>query len=189
VRVCAFILVPLLLAACGGSPRTDFHTLVPVPAGQPTHGPAEAGSPIEVGRVDLPGILDRQWLVTRGPGTSIEVSDQHRWAAPLDELIRRALTADLRDRLGDSEVLAPGDPPPPGGARTLALNVQQFSGDSAGQVMLKADWIIGGPGPGRPAQAHHVDLRLDAGSANPDAVTAAMSQAVGKLADAIAAQV
>ena len=188
MRQRAFILFPVLLAACGGSPKTEFHTLISVPAGQPTHAPAEAGSPIEVGRVDLPGILDRQWLVTRGPGTSVEVSDQHRWAAPLDELIRRALTSDLRDRLGDSEVLAPGDPPPPGGVRTLALNVQQFSGDGAGQIVLEADWIIGGPGPGHLVRAHHVALRFDAGSANPDAVTAAMSQAVGKLADAIAAQ-
>ena len=140
-------------------------------------------------RCGLPGTLDRQSLVMRGPGTRPwRFSDADRWAAPLDELVRRALTADLRDRLGDAQVLAPGDPPPPGGVRTLVLNVQQFSGDSRGEVTLAADWAVAGPGQRGGTRSHHVVVRVNAGSASPDAVTAAMSQAVGRLADDIAAR-
>lgn len=183
------VLAPMLLLAACGSPATHFHTLVPVPADQAAQVPAAMGSPIQVGNVVLPGTLDRLSLVTRGLGTTVTVSDEDRWAAPLDGLIRRALTRDLRDRLGVSKVLAPGDPPPPGGVRTLALNVQQFSGDGTGQVVLEADWLLGGHGQGGPTQTHHVGLRIDAGSASPDAITSAMSQAVAKLADAIVEQV
>jgi uncharacterized protein len=183
------VLLPvLLLVACGGSPKTRFHTLVPMPAGQGTHVAAKAGKPIQVGNVALPSTLDRLSLVTRGRGTTLDVSDQDRWAAPLDELVRRALTSDLRDRLGTSLVLAPGDPQPPEGVRSLALNVQQFSSDSTGQVVLNADWTVGDRNSGKTVQSHHVALRVKSGSASPDAITAGMSQAVAQLADAIAGE-
>jgi uncharacterized lipoprotein YmbA len=124
--------------------------------------------------------------VTRGRGTDIEVSDQDRWAAPLDELMQRALTADLRDRLGVQSVLAPGDPAPPGGVRVLAVNVERFSGDATGEVELEADYAISNSRPG--SRSHHFMVRVNAGSARPDAITAAMSQAVGRLADDIASR-
>jgi uncharacterized protein len=177
----------LLLTGCGSSPKTHFHTLVTVPPQQGSVAPDASGKPIQIGDVNLPGTLDRQSLVMRGGGTTVEVLDPDRWAAPLDELMRRTLTEDLRERLGDAQVLAPGDPAPPGGVRTLVLNVQEFSGDSHGDVTLEADWAIGSPNQ-RGTQSHHLTVRVKAGSASPDAVTAAMSQAVGRLADDIAAR-
>ena len=144
--------------------------------------------PIQVGDVALPGTLDRHSLVTRGPGTTLNVSDQDRWAAPLDELIRRAMTSDLRDRLGIERVLAPGDPRPRGAVLVVALNIQRFSGDSTGDVVLETDWTIGKTTPGSAIQTHHARLHVKAGSDTPDAITAAMSQALGQLADTIAAQ-
>ncbi|PPQ30151.1 PqiC family protein [Rhodopila globiformis] len=184
------LLLPILvLSACGGSPKTHFHTLVTEP---PQHGSVasdRSGPPIQVGDVDLPGALDRQALVMRGPGTTVNVLSVDRWVAPLDGLMRHTLTDDLRQRLGDAQVLAPGDPTPPGGVRTLVVNVQEFSGDSQGEVRLVADWAIGRPDQRGGTRSHHVDVRVNAGSANPDAVTAAMSQAVGRLADDIAARV
>ncbi|HEY8290806.1 MAG TPA: PqiC family protein [Acetobacteraceae bacterium] len=176
----------LILAACGRSPTTHFYTLVPEPAAQTIH-PAAAGPPVQVGRVMLPGELDRLSIVTRGPGAQVDVSGQDRWVAPLDELVQRALTEDLRERLGGSRVLAPGDRQPPGGVLTLALNVQQFSADRSGQVILDADWMLVGGRSRKPASNHHVTLHVDAGSGRSDAVAAAMSRALGQLADRIAA--
>lgn len=177
----------LLLSACGGSPKTHFHTLVTDPTGQAHHIPVRGDDPIEVGHVTLPGSLDRLWLVTRGQGTNIEISDRDRWVAPLDELIQRALTADLRNRIGVPFVVAPGDPAPPGGVRVLALNIEQFSGDTAGQVVLEADWVFRASGRRIPGESHHAVIRVDAGSGRPEAITAAMSLAIAKLADQIAA--
>lgn len=177
----------LLLTACG-SPKTHFHVLVPVSPRQAAT-PVPAGRPIEVGHVELPGTLDRQSMVIRGQGTDIEVSDQDRWAAPLDELTRRALTADLRSRLGVAVVLAPGDPAPPGGVGVVALNFQQFSGDSTGRVTLEADWTLQRPDGHAPQRTRHVDLHVTAASGGPDAIAGAMSQALGQLADDIAAHV
>jgi uncharacterized lipoprotein YmbA len=80
------------------------------------------------------------------------VSDQDRWAAPLDDLVRRAVTSDLRELLPPGRVLAEGDPMPPGG-RTLVLNVQQFMADESGTVALEADWSL--QQSGKPAVTRH----------------------------------
>jgi uncharacterized lipoprotein YmbA len=187
-RALVVLLPLLLLVGCGSSPKTHFHTLVPEPPAQGASPMPGTGLPIQIGDVNLPGTLDRQSLVTRGPGTTLNVSDQDRWAAPLDELIRRALTSDLRDRLGVERVLAPGDARPPGGVLVVALNIQRFSGDSAGDVVLDTDWTIGKTTPDGALQTHHALLRVKAASGSPDAITAAMSQALGQLADEIAAR-
>jgi uncharacterized lipoprotein YmbA len=188
----AWLIPLLLLTACGSSPKTHFYTLVPVPPAQTGQAGAKSGStaagpPVQVGHVALPGTLDRLSVVTRGAGARIEVSDQDRWAAPLDELVRRALTADLRDRLGAGRVLAPGEPAPPGGVRTVAVTVQQFIGDASGHVVLTADWTVATCNARTPGPNPHAALEVDAGSANADSVAAAMSHALGQFADQIAA--
>lgn len=184
------VAVALALAGCGGSPKTHFYTLVPEAAAH-QNPPASHAPPLQVGRVALPGTLDRAAMVTLGPGTAVSVSDQDRWSAPLNELVRRTLTADLRQRLGDTNVLDPGDPAPPHGVRMVVLNVQQFGADSAGQVVLTADWtvarLVGGK---QTAQAPHtVTLHASAGSTHGAAVSAAMSKVLGELADRIAGSV
>ncbi len=173
------------LVGCGGGPKTQFYTLVPEgPAAQAD--PPWHGRSLKVGHVELPADLDRASLVTLGPGPAMSVSDQDRWAAPLDELAQRALTEDLRARLGDAAVLAPADPVPPGGVRTVVLAVQRFSGDSAGQVILAADWAVANGNPPKPGPLHHVRIVEDAGSTQGSAVAAAMSRALGRLADQVA---
>ena len=180
------VLAALLgLAGCGGGPRTQFYTLVPEgPA--PHADPAWHGRPLKVAQVELPADLDRASFVTLGPGPAVSVSDQDRWAAPLDELVRRTLTQDLRGRLGDAAVLAPADPVPPSGVRTVVLAVQRFSGDNAGQVVLAADWAVANGNPPKPGPLHHVRIVEDAGSTQGGAVAAAMSRALGRLADEVA---
>ena len=173
----------LLLAACGSSPKTQFFTLTPVP---PQSGKATAsGPPLQVGHIALPGELDREALVTRGAGNEVQVASQQHWVAPLNELVQRALSDDLRDRLGAGRVLAPGDPAPPG-TRTVAVNVQQFSGDASGQVTLRADWAVATGNPPKPGAIHPTVLHEAAGSPAPGDIAAAMSRAVGQLADQIA---
>jgi uncharacterized protein len=178
------LLLGLLLVSCGSSPKTHFYTLDAVPPGQATARPAHISQPIQVGHVDLPGTLDRLPVVTRASGDRLNVSDQDRWAAPLDELIRRALTQDLRKRLSPGDVLAPGDPSPPN-ARTLTLNVQQFMVNESGQVEFDVDWAL--QQNGKPGTTRHEMIQTDAGSQNGEAVAAAMSRAVGELADRISA--
>jgi uncharacterized protein len=179
----AILALALILAGCGGSPKTNFYTLDPVP-GARADLPHHRESPIIVGHVDLPAELDRQSLVTHGPGSTIDVSDQNRWAAPLDELIRRAFTSDLRTRLPSYTVLAPGDPTPKG-IRTLDLNVRRFMADEAGRVTLEADWSVQDHGASVAPNRARVEINADGTSGG--AISTAMSQALGRLADQVAA--
>jgi uncharacterized protein len=175
-------LLVLALVACGSSPKTRFFALDAVTA-QSTSSQASFSAPIEVGHVDLPGELDRLSMVRRGAGNRVEVSDQDRWAAPLDELVRRALTADLRARLPQAHVLAAGDPAPPG-TRTLTLNVQQFMASDAGHVVLDADWNLQRSGERPHVRHERIETPLE--GQDGEAVAAAMSRALAELADRIA---
>lgn len=181
MRWLAIVVMLIGLAGCG-SPKTHFYTLVPMPPVL-RDSADPSGPPLQVARVELPGDLDRASLVTLGPGPEVSVSDQNRWAAPLDGMVREVLTADLRSRLGETHVLAPADPVPPGGVRTVVLAVERFSGDSAGQVVLAADWGLSIGNPPKPGRMHHVRIVENAGSTQGAPVVAAMSRALARLAD------
>ncbi len=186
-RLCAIlvgaILVPIALAACGSSPPTHFYTLDPVPPDRPRV--ALAGPPIEVGRVLLPPDLDRLSIVTRAAPDRLDVSGEDRWAAPLDGMVQRVLAADLAARLPQSQVLAPGDPAPPGGVRTVTVNARRFDSDAAGKVTLDAGWALLSGTPPMPVRRGHetITVQASAPAAGPEA--AAMSRALAELADRI----
>lgn len=178
------LVLAVAMTACGGSPKTHFYTLDAVPAAQPAEHAARSDVPVTVGRVELPGTLDRLSIVTRGDRNQVAVSDQDRWAAPLDELVRRALTDDLRMRLPPDSVLAPGDSAP-NGTRSVALNVQHFMADQSGRVDLDADWTV--QRRDKPGTPQHAAIQVNASGQGGGATAAAMSQALGELADRIAA--
>jgi hypothetical protein len=180
----SILLLAFALTACGSSPKTQFYTLDAAPEkGAIRHGPVP--TPIEVGHVNLPSTLDRQSMVRQESGERLYISDQERWAAPLDELTRRVLTEDLRDRLPPGSVLAPGDATPPQ-IRTLLLNVQRFMADPAGRVALETDWTL--QQPRNPAMPRHESILVPMKGSDGEAVAEAMSRALGELADRVVAE-
>jgi uncharacterized lipoprotein YmbA len=179
------MLFALLIVGCGSSPPAQFYTLTSVPA---TSRVAVFGKalPLTVGRVELPGDLEREAVVTRIGANRLNVSDQDRWGGPFDEMIQRVLASDLGSRLPSGMVLAPGDPVPPSGVRTVRVNVRQFIGDAAGHVVLDVDWsLLAGKQP-VPVLIRHETLTADAGSSRATAIVAAMSRLLGELSDRIA---
>lgn len=175
----------LLLVGCGSSPPTQFYTLNSVPAASRVSVFGKA-LPLAVGRVELPGDLDREAVVTRIGANRLNVSDQDRWGGPLYEMIQRVLTSDLGSRLPSGMVLASGDPVPPRGVRTITVNVRQFIGDATGHVVLDVDWSLLAGKPAEPVLIRHETLTADAGSGRVSAIVAAMSRLVGELSDRIA---
>ncbi len=172
-----------LLAACGGSPPTRFYTLEPT--GAPSSGIVQTKGAVAVGQITLPAELDRISFVTRVGANRVSVSDQDRWAAPLDGMIRRVLATDLSRRLPAGSVVAPGDPVPPG-ARSVTLAIRNFIGDASGHVVLDADWAVS-QSKSHPAIIHRETITREAGSGDAGATAAAMSQALGVLSERIAA--
>jgi len=186
-----FLVLPLLLAvsACGSSPPSKFFTLDAVPAASAEPPHTSSRTRIQVADVTIPADLDRTSFVTRTSANQINVSDQDRWASPLDGQIRRALSQDLSSRLPPGTVLAPGDPTPPGGVETVSLNVLQFIGTSTGDVTVEADWALIPPKSKAARVRRHESIRLHASDGKAAPITATLSRALGMIADHIAAAI
>ncbi|WP_020561872.1 PqiC family protein [Methylosarcina fibrata] len=85
----------LAVAACASTPPTRFYILEPLTASGTASVNQEPERIIGVGPVTLAALLERKQLVIRDPEGSIEISEQHQWAAPLRDNILQTLTENL----------------------------------------------------------------------------------------------
>ena len=82
------ILVCALLTACSSTPPVRYYTLGPLNPASPAIG---SGPGLVVGPVGVPATIDRLLIVRQVDGARADVSDGHRWAAPLKTEIARRL--------------------------------------------------------------------------------------------------
>jgi hypothetical protein len=185
MRLCV-ALTALILAGCGASDHSRFYVLTEHPALVARATAAAPTTTIALGAISLPAALDRPQMARRLNSDEISYSEYNRWAGPLDDMLRRVLSADLDGRLPLGTILIDNNPTSPA-SLTIAVDVLRFDADAAGQVTLKARWqmldrsgslvvnprdaMIVKPGSGRDAEA----------------VAATMSGAVADLATQIAA--
>lgn len=194
------VALALGLAAClGRSPAAQLYTLRPV--APPAEASAASGPALAVGRVRLPGYLERDEIVTRAEGERIEVHGFHRWADGLDAELGRVLALALGQHLGSGRVsAAPGEPAWPVAAR-IAVSLDRLDGRLGEAVTLEGHFSVlaarardlaGADGEGagsRLLAAERVELREPVRGHTMDALVAAHSRVVGALAREIAAAV
>jgi uncharacterized lipoprotein YmbA len=174
----------ILLAGCGASPPSKFYVLTadPVP---PRAAATATGNTVALGRITLPGALDRPQIARRRGANEIVFSEEERWAGPLDDMMRRVLADDLAARLPAGVMLVESSARPPPGV-TIALDVSRFDADESGAVTLTAHWAALGPN-GAPLGAPRESTIVEPGSGNgATAVAATMSRAVAAVAARIA---
>ena len=172
------MLFTLGLAGCAGQ-RTTYLAL------SPTSGPTfhARGPAIAVAHVPMPPTIDRIYLTTEtGPNTRA-VSRRARWTAPLAGQAQAILARDLARRLPERHVTMPGDPVPHA-AVMVHVGVTEFM-PHPGHVVLAADWR--GVRAGKAVAAGRVRIVEHCGT-KPAAEAHAMSVALGRLADRIAAR-
>ena len=163
-----------LVACASTSPPMRFYTLSPL-----GNEGASASTPpaIRVVRVTLPGEIDRAELVRRIDSNRVQLAEDDRWAAPLDELIRRTLSADLQSRVPAGA----GDPD------QLSVEIEEFIGGADCAVILRAAWSL------KPSTATaqlirgYETLRVEpTGTCEVSALPAAMSRALAELSNRVA---
>lgn len=181
----------LLLAACAGPTQpTSFYTLTPV--GEPAGAGARAKRALVVGLgpVTLPQYLDRPDIVTREGENEMRLADFQKWAEPMEPMLTRVLAEDLYRLLGARDVVALPQRREVALDRTVEVDVLRFDADRAGRVTLDARWRVY-DGAGEKELAGGRSIIAEAGAPVPgyDAIVAAMSRAVGRLAREIAAAV
>ncbi len=174
-RAWALLVLGVCLASCAStSPPMRFYTLSVV-GGES----ANANGPlsIRVARVTLPGEIDRAELVQRVDANRLQLADNDRWAAPLGEMVRRALSDDLRSRAPASS----GDPD------SLSVEIEEFIGDANCAVSLRAGWSLTRAGADQPATRGYETIRVDSQRAcSVGALPEAMSRALAQLSTRIA---
>jgi len=184
--IAPLIAVLALVGACSSSPPTHFYTL--------SDTAPEATAPAGVGWVrivnlTIPGELDRPELVRRIGPNQLSIAGLDRWAAPLDETIRRALSDDIARRV---------PAPAPGQQYSVSVEIREFYGDSTCNVSLRAGWTLkpSHPEGARSANAAPVnpvptneEIQVPSSGSCPATLAATMSVALGQLSDRIIAGV
>jgi uncharacterized lipoprotein YmbA len=178
-RVMPVLAALILLGACGSSPPARFYTLSDT---SPQAIPASGVGSIIINSVTIPGEIDRPEIVRLLGSNRLSISGQDRWAAPLDETIRRVLTDDIARRV---------PAPVPGREHSVSVDIREFYGDGACNVTLRAVWRLKQSG-GQPAGAAEPvteDIRVPSGGVCPGTLPQTMSTALGQLSDRIIAAV
>ena len=185
------VTVALSLAACGAlSPRPDFSkfytlTAIALP-GTTTTKDSDIPVSLGVGPITLPGYLDRQEIVTRVSPNRIDLSENDRWAEPLETNFTRVLGQNLSVLLHtDRLVFFPWEfnrrP-----NYQVTVEVLRFEANAGGNVQLSARWTILDTGKKIPLQAGESNLTRQPASASTDAFVAALSEVLGELSREIA---
>ena len=189
MRGVALVSVVVLLAGAGclgSSPASRFYTLSTLsPREGQGGGGGGASVRIRVAPVTVPEGADRPQLVRRTGENSVVVEEFDRWVEPLDALLRNTLVQNLGALLPQAQVL--GDAVPGLAAdRTVVVAVNRL--DLSGQVALDAVWFVLPAGADQPEKTHRTRLTESAGSGAPAEVAPALSRAMEKLSQEIAAE-
>ncbi len=184
------VLLPIVTSACSVlKPVKDSSVnqlLDPVVPERRISGSKPA---VAIARPALPGYLDRQQLVSRGGGGELRMNPNHVWAEPLASGISRVtahnlarLTNSLNIQPVESFITVDYD-------RLLEIRISRFEPDGSGMLVLECTWKLQ-PVSGRLAETRSFSARVevvrpeDGGS--PAGQTAAMNEALGRLAREIA---
>ena len=170
----------LLVAGCGflKRPPNQFYSLDTIAAPAPLA--SVGGVPIGIDGIELPPGFDRRGIVVRGADHKFEVRGTHQWASSLEEMVIHTLAFDLAGRLPAGMVVLPGQAKP-AAMRSLYVTFEDLAPGPDGVFVLDARWTLGD-------MAGHERITVNTAMESP-AIAAAMSQALGMLADRVVARV
>lgn len=143
-RLALPLVLALALTACGSTPVVRYHTLV-----APAHDPAASSAVpapfvIEVLPVGIPAQVDQTQLVVREGASGMVLLESERWAAPLGDEFRAALSADLSRRLATQDIAGLARPADKA-IFQIRVQVRRFDAWLSRQVQLDADWSLANP--------------------------------------------
>jgi uncharacterized lipoprotein YmbA len=170
----------LLLASCA-SPNPSLYTLDVPP------GPVRRGGPrvIELRSVGLARYLERSQIVRSSENFRLDVLSNDWWGEPLDAMIGRTLSRALAQRLPGSAIYLESGAISAEPDATVQVNIERLDQDASGAVRLSAQFAI----VRRTTETRAVQIQVPTRGATTDDLVAAMSEAIGQLADRIAGSV
>jgi uncharacterized lipoprotein YmbA len=97
---------------------------------------------IGLGPINFPGYLKRREIVTRLGGGELKLSDNKRWAEPLDANFQRVLSQDLGNQLRTQQIVLFPWYGRPDIDYQVEIQVHRFDTDTDNRSHLNARWII-----------------------------------------------
>ncbi len=175
----------LILAGCGSSPPTHFYTVDTLP---PQAELVYAGPPVRVDQVKIPSVLDRPEIVSEYAAGQLKVDDFNHWGAPLGQLLRASLAADLAAR---TPSVVPAEGPKPAGTIGLSVDILAV-GTGADGMTMDVVWTETRPAADPSAKpvsvAHTTRLSAPVTAATPSGYAAGLSRMMAELADRMVAE-
>jgi uncharacterized lipoprotein YmbA len=163
-----------------------YYTLSEVP-GTARLDAAANTTPVRLDRVTIPTELDRAQIVRRIDATRLQIVENDRWAAPLDDTVRRVLSNELATRLPPNLIADPYEPSIGEKRQSLSVDVQEFYGDTACAVTLRAAWVLRSTDTQSSRGTEDIEIPSSGGCTGAASLPMAMSQALARLSDRIAA--
>jgi uncharacterized lipoprotein YmbA len=188
-----YAITSLFLAGCGTlAPRPDpskFFTLSSLPQSEADFNKSRRSAEmisLGIGPMKFPGYLDRQEIVFRSTQNRFDVSENDRWAEPLDENFARVLAQNLSLLLGSERITS--YPWPSNGKPHYQVDIEvlNFEVNAAREAQLTARWTVID---GRAKTALNLKVTRVVRAAKEksmDGSVAALSEAVGDLSREIA---
>ncbi len=177
-RRVALLALATLPASCS-SPNPTLYVLAPVP------GPTHAGAPkvVQLRAIATAHYLERSQIVRSSEGYRMDVLSNEWWGEPLDSMMSRILVQELNQRLPGSTVYGDSGAISTPSDATVEINLQRLDLNRDGLVLLAAQIAVDG----KRAASRGVTLTVRPADATTQALVAAMSAALGQMADAVAA--
>lgn len=176
----------LTLAACGASPPVRYHTLTG--AAPATEVSARGGATllVEVLPIAIPERINREEIVFAGAGSTLELRDSERWAAPLADEFRQAIDDALWRRLRAADIYVA--PVPPGGSvpqYRLAVRIERLDAVPGRIAVVEGSWTARRLPQGKSAVCR-AGFAATPAAATTEASVAALAAGTARLADAVA---
>jgi uncharacterized lipoprotein YmbA len=176
------LLIALAVSACT-SLDPAYYTLAPVPGRVRDGGPRS----VKLRRVALAGYLDRADIIRGRTVYRLETATNERWGEPLGNMIGRILAEDLSQRLPRSTIFTEMGLISAESDATVETDIQRFDAGPDGSVLLVAQVAVERKGTAKATVRRPVRLNSPSSAAGTESEVAAMSIALGQLADLIAA--
>jgi hypothetical protein len=168
-----------LLGACSSADPV-LYTIAPVDGVARTTGQKI----IVIERVQVARYLDRAQIVQSSENYRLNLKSNDWWGEPLGAMLRRVLQQELGQRLTRSMILSESGAVTAPADATIDLDLQRLDEDTANNVVLEAQASISFKGDKAPTlRSFRLSVPSTPGAAGE---VAAMSAAVGQLADGLA---
>ncbi len=183
IRKWGLVVLPLVLAlAACSTPNPVLYTIAPV------DGASHVGAPkvIMLQQIGLARYLERSQIVRSSENYRLDVMSNDWWGEPLGAMLSRVLVEELGQRLPQSVVLAESGAVSSTPDATIELNLRRLDADATGNLVIQAQVSINFSRKHTPMLR---SFRFAIPPPTPGVVgeVAAISAALGKLADGVAA--